>query len=146
MTLVTPLASHTLNVAGSRAWLRATSLAYGITALKSATSGRVYKFPDWKKCTWPSIMPGISQRPLPSMRVASAGTRVAAAGPRATMRSPRINTVASGIAACAASFSGCTTVTPMIASVRVPPPAGGALAQEQRLSAISKNGSKRFMA
>ena len=40
-TLVTPLASQTLKVAGSRAWLRATSFPYGIHALKSATSGRV---------------------------------------------------------------------------------------------------------
>ena len=40
-TPVTPLASHTLNVASSRALLRATSFAYGTTALKSAASGRV---------------------------------------------------------------------------------------------------------
>ena len=40
-TLVTPLASHTLNVAGSLALLRSVSFAYDMTALKSATSGRV---------------------------------------------------------------------------------------------------------
>jgi hypothetical protein len=41
ITLVTPLASHTAKVAGSRALLRATSCAYGTSAVKSAASGRV---------------------------------------------------------------------------------------------------------
>src|ERR1041384_6077079 len=56
-TLVTPLASQTLKVAGRRALLRATSCGYGTTALKSATSGRVYRSPDRKKCTCEAVSP-----------------------------------------------------------------------------------------
>src|SRR6476646_6681355 len=53
-TDVTPLAIHTLKVAGSRALLRANSVAYGTSAVRFRPSGRVYGFPDWKKCTCPS--------------------------------------------------------------------------------------------
>src|SRR5207237_9972330 len=57
MTLVTPLASQTLKVAGSRALLRATSSSYGTTALQSAPSGRVYRLRDWPHRNWPSDGP-----------------------------------------------------------------------------------------
>src|SRR5215469_18453713 len=46
-TEVTPLASQTLKVAGSRALLRSTSLAYGTIVVASTASGRVKGSPDW---------------------------------------------------------------------------------------------------
>src|SRR5712671_189623 len=118
-TLVTPLASQTRKVCGSRAWLRCTSDAYGRHAPKSAASGRVYRLPDWKKCTCESIRPGMTHLPWPSITRAPRGTFVVAAGPTALMRLPAMITVLSAELAAAPSSSGCTTVAPTMA-VRAP--------------------------
>src|SRR4029077_9096761 len=118
-TLVTPLASQTRKVCGSRTWLRCTSDAYGRHAPKSAASGRVYRLPDWKKWTWESIRPGMTHLPWPSITRAPRGTFIVAAGPTALMRLPAMITVLSDELAAAPSSSGCTTVAPTMA-VRVP--------------------------
>jgi len=49
--------------------------------------------PDWKKWTCESINPGTTHLPLPSIRVAPAGTGVELAGPIASMRLPAMITV-----------------------------------------------------
>ena len=113
-TPVTPFASQTLKVASSRALLRATSCAYGTTALKSAASGRVYRLPDWKKCTWASTRPGISHLPRPSMTLAPCVSSIAVFCSTASIRSPWMMTVESGSSTAAPSRSGCTTVTPVM--------------------------------
>ena len=105
-TPVTPLASQTLKVSGSRALLRLTSSAYGTTALKSAASGRVYGLPDWKKCTCESTSPGTTHLPRPSMTFAPWGSSSVMPAPASWILSPAITSVAISSTAAAPSRSG----------------------------------------
>src|SRR5687768_2830512 len=54
--------------------------------------------PDWKKCTWASISPGVIQRPETSMTAAPVGISVEARAPTARTRPCSTTSTASAIA------------------------------------------------